>query len=117
MRTEKTAVRAAASAHGEGLANGSGQSQGDAVGVIEQVRELLFGETKRSSEHGLKALEDKVEALTALMHARFSEMEGRVADVGQEAERAQASAFDEIGGAIAHLGATIRNMGGARRAK
>jgi len=89
----------------------------ESAGVIDQVRELLFGETKRSTEKDLAALdaklEAKVEALTATMNARFSELETRVAEVQSEAERARAKAVDDIGAAVARLGADIRAMSGA----
>ncbi len=120
MRTEKTIAR---QGHGapvtaESMINGSGPAhKDDAAGVIDQVRELLFGEAKRSTEQGLRALEDRVEALTAAMQAQFSEVESRVADLARETERSQASAIDDIGSAIAHLGSTIRNMSGTRKAK
>jgi len=93
------------------------QSNGsDPAGVINQVRELLFGETKRASEASLNTLDAKVDALAASMRERFAEVEGRMADLARDTERAQASAIDEIGSAIAQLGASIRNMSGARKA-
>ena len=88
----------------------------DPVGVIEQVRELLFGEAKRSTEHGLSTLEAKIDALAATMHERFSEVENRIAELARNTEHARTSAIDEIGDAIGQLGATIRNMSGARKA-
>jgi len=63
-------------------------------GVIEQVRELLFGET---------------------MEARFSELETRLTELRSDSEHAQASAIDGIGEAIAHLGANIREMSAKRK--
>lgn len=125
MRSEKSAQRSASSddapAHLVPVspepvnANGS-----DPARTIEQVRELLFGETKRASEASLNALDAKVDAqidaLTAAMNARFSEVETRLADLAREAERAQATAIDDIGSAIAQLGASIRNMSGVRKA-
>lgn len=120
MKTEKSGVRQGALpiASHDNVANGAlPESSHDSQGVIDQVRELLFGETKRTTEHGLRALEDKVEALTATMMARFSEVEGRMSDLNQEGERSQAAAIDEIGSAISQLGASIRNMSGARKGK
>jgi predicted metal-dependent TIM-barrel fold hydrolase len=105
--TGAQSVEAPAHAH----ANGS-----DPAGVIDQVRELLFGEAKRSTEHGLGALEARIGALTATMEERFSEVESRLAELARDTERAQATAIDEIGSAISQLGATIRNMSGPRKA-
>ena len=84
-------------------------------GVIEQVRELLFGETKRTTEQGLKTIEDKLAALTATMEARFSELETRLTELRSDSEHAQESAIDGIGEAIAHLGANIREMSAKRK--
>ena len=115
MRTEKASSSAVSAATDiASAANANGASQ---AGVIDQVRELLFGETKRTTEQNLKALEDKVDALTAHMNARFSELESQLAEAKREAERSQASAIDDIGAAIAQLGANIRNMSGVRKAK
>ncbi len=125
MRPEKSAQRSASPDEAQGHlvpvasapvnANGS-----DPARTIEQVRELLFGETKRASEASLNALDAKVDAkidaLTATMNARFSEVETRLADLAREAERAQATTIDDIGSAIAQLGASIRNMSGVRKA-
>jgi hypothetical protein len=91
-------------------------ANGSDLAVIDQVRELLFGETKRSTENGLGALEAKIDALAATMEQRFSEVESRLADLARDTERSQATAIDEIGSAITQLGATIRNMSGARKA-
>ena len=88
------------------------------AGVIDQVRELLFGETQRSTAKDLAALDAKLEArleaLTATMNARFSEIETLVANVQSDAERAQAKAIDDIGAAISRLGADVRAMSGVR---
>lgn len=115
MRTEKAQPAADNAAKQiAAAANGAGATE---AGVIDQVRELLFGETKRTTEQNLKALEDKVDALTAHMNARFSELESQLAEARRDGENAQAAAIDDIGAAIAQLGANIRNMSGVRKAK
>ena len=125
MRPEKSAQRSASPDNAQGhltpVASAPVNANGaDPARTIEQVRELLFGETKRSSEASLNTLDAKVdakfEALAEAMNARFSEVETRLADLARETERAQASAIDDIGSAIAQLGASIRNMSGARKA-
>jgi hypothetical protein len=50
------------------------------------------------------------------MEQRFSEVESRLVELARDTERSQASAIDEIGSAITQLGASIRNMSGARKA-
>jgi hypothetical protein len=111
MATEKNTARATPQEILTPQPNG-----GDQAGVIDQVRELLFGETKRSTEQNLSGLEQKMEAMRASMLERFSEVESRIAELTRETERAQAAAIDDIGSAISQLGATIRNMSGGRKA-
>lgn len=114
MRSEKATQNAAVQAVAQDLA---APANGNSAGVIDQVRELLFGETKRSTDQELKALDAKLDALTATMHARFSEVEALVAKVQDDAQRAQAGAIDDIGSAISQLGASIRAMSGLAKTK
>jgi len=121
MRPEKSSPRPplseAGQSHLQSVPSAPVQANGsDPAGVINQVRELLFGEAKRGTEASLSALDAKVDALAVSMRERFSEVESRLADLARETERAQASAIDDIGNAIAQLGASIRNMSGARKA-
>jgi hypothetical protein len=110
MRADKSQPRQSAP---EIVPNSDGADQ---AGVIDQVRELLFGATKRSTDDNLSHLDNKLEALRASMLERFSEVESRLADLARETERSQSQAIDNIGGAIQQLGASIRNMSGVRKA-
>ena len=83
--------------------------------TIDQVRELLFGDHKRSGERSDKELHKRIDDFVAATEARFSEVERRISDVAREAMHSQASAIDEIGEAISQLGATVRRMSGARK--
>ena len=76
---------------------------------MDTVREILFGESKRTTEKAIKALDAKVDDLTKMMLDRFGEVMALIADVQKHAETSQASAIDEIGDAISQLSATIRN--------
>ncbi len=78
--------------------------------VLEQVRELLFGEAHRTTAQTLRTLEDKIAAMTATMEARFSELEKRLQDARDEIQHGHSASIDEIGGAIAELGAKIREV-------
>ncbi len=84
---------------------------------MDTVREILFGDSKRSTEKAIQALDAKVEDLTKMMLDRFSEVMALIADVQKNAESSQATAIDEIGDAISHLSATIRNVSVARKPK
>ena len=118
MRSEEAKSNADGHSAAQNIMTAAKSSNGtDHAAAIDQVRELLFGETKRSTEKDLKALEDRVEALTANMMARFSEIEARISEVQKDADTSQAHMVDEIGAAISQLGASIRNMSGARKSK
>ena len=84
---------------------------------MDQVREILFGESRRSTEKAIQALDKKVDDLAATMSARLAEIMALITEVQSNAERSQASAIDEIGVAISQLSSTIRNVSGARKAK
>ncbi len=74
---------------------------------IEQVRELLFGEAKRTTEQNFHALDEKLEAMRADFLARFAALESRLVDLSRETEHNQSASIDAIGSAIAQLGAHL----------
>jgi hypothetical protein len=82
----------------------------DPASVIEQVRELLFGDHRRSTEGSLKGLEDKLAALTATVEARFADLERRLAETKVETDQARDSGVEAIGAAIAELGDKIKGL-------
>lgn len=97
-------------------ANGAATS-GD-HNTIEQVRELLFGSTKRGFEQHLDDLDKKVEARIADLRSelldRLSALEARLIDAERESEAKRLASFKDIGAAIADLGSTINNLGSKR---
>jgi hypothetical protein len=83
--------------------------------VIDQVRELLFGQEKRRTEQTLASLQ-------AEMHKSFSDMRSelqhqvdaltnRILDLERAGEKRRLEAISDIGRAISELGAAIQNMG------
>jgi hypothetical protein len=82
----------------------------DAAAIIEQVRELLFGDQRRAAETSMKGLEDRLAALTATIEARFADFERRLHEVKSEASQAHVSGVDAIGSAIAELGDRIKGL-------
>jgi hypothetical protein len=82
----------------------------EAASVIEQVRELLFGDQRRTTEGSLKGLEDRVAALTATMEARFADIERRLQELKSETDTAREESVDAIGAAIADLGSKIKGL-------
>jgi hypothetical protein len=96
------------------------QSAGDSpppggADTMEQVRELLFGATKRATDQAIRDLDCKIEGVREELLARLAELESRVLDLGRDTERNHSAAIDAIGGAIAQLGATVQNMSARRK--
>ncbi len=85
------------------------------VDPMEQVRELLFGEAKRTAEQNFQALDEKIEAMRADFLARFAELESRLVDLARDTEQNQAASVNAIGSAIAQLGATVQNLSVRRK--
>ena len=98
--------------HGEGerAATGDNAAPLDAAAVIEQVRELLFGDHRRSTEGSLKGLEDRVAALTATIEARFADLERRLHEMKAETDHARDSHVDAIGSALSEIGDRIKGL-------
>jgi len=82
----------------------------DAAVVIEQVRELLFGDHRRATEGSLKSLEDKLAALTATIEARFADLERRLSESRAESDHAREGHVEAIGAAFAELGERIKGL-------
>jgi hypothetical protein len=85
-------------------------ANGAARDPMEQVRELLFGEAKRTTQDHMLAMEGRIEAMRADFLERLAALENRLVDLARETERNQTASVDAIGGAIAQLGASIQNM-------
>ena len=82
----------------------------DAATVIEQVRELLFGDHRRTTEGSVKGIEDRIAALTATMEARFADIERRLHEMKTETDHARESGVTAIGAAISELGDKIKGF-------
>ena len=78
--------------------------------TIDQVRELLFGGEKRSTDQRFRDLDDRIEALRADMLARFSMLETRLSDTERALDHQHNVAVDEIGVAIGELGNRVRKL-------
>ncbi len=82
---------------------------------MEQVRELLFGEARRSTEQNVQAVEQKLEEMRADFLARFAALDNRLAELARDAKRDQADSIDAIGAAIAQLGESVQKLGQQRK--
>jgi predicted phage gp36 major capsid-like protein len=77
---------------------------------MEQVRELLFGEAKRSTEQTFGTLEKRLEAMQAEFAQRFAALEQRLAELSRDTARERAESVEAIGSAITQLGAHVRAL-------
>ena len=78
--------------------------------TIAQVRELLFGGEKRSTEQRFTDTDDKIEALRADMLSRFSMLESRLAETERMLDNQHNAAVEEIAAAITDLGQRVRKL-------
>jgi hypothetical protein len=102
--------------------NGTGEETSGGMGnaapahdPMEQVRELLFGESKRSTEQNLQALDEKLEALRADLLARLSALENQLIQLARDTEDNRAASIHAVGSAIAQIGATVQNLSAQRK--
>jgi hypothetical protein len=100
--------------HGNGSAHAAASpsttADADPASVILQVRELLFGDHRRSTEGSLKGLEEKLAALTATVEARFADLERKLVEAKEQTDHARVSGVEAIGAAIAELGDKIKGL-------
>ena len=89
----------------------------DANAVVEQVRELLFGDQRRANEAALKSLEDRFAAHTATLEARFADFERRLGELKTEEDAARGTHADTLGAALVELGTKIRSLAAAPETK
>lgn len=82
----------------------------DAAAIVDQVRELLFGDQRRAAEATMKALEDRLAALTATVEARFADFERRLAESRSQADETHGTHVEAIGVALSELGDRIRTL-------
>jgi hypothetical protein len=78
--------------------------------TIEQVRELLFGEARRSTQKKHEEIDAAIGVLRREMLERFAAIEARMADMHREAETRHAATIDCIGLALSDLGAHVRKL-------
>jgi hypothetical protein len=78
--------------------------------TMEQVRELLFGQTQRANDQRALELNQTIDALRAEMIERFAAMEARMEERAVETARRHSSTIEAIGVAISDLGAQVRKL-------
>jgi hypothetical protein len=82
----------------------------DPATIIEQVRELLFGEQRRATDAALKSLEDRLAALTATVEARVADIERRFNEARTETDHSRDHHVEQIGAAFADLADRIKSL-------
>lgn len=86
---------------------------------IDQVRELLFGATKRQTDDTIRTVEQRLEhrldEIRSDMLERISVLESRLVELSRDTENNRAASVEAIGSAISQLGATIQSMAAGRK--
>jgi hypothetical protein len=82
---------------------------------MEQMRELLFGATKRETERQIGLLEAKVDEMRKDFLARFEALDSLLLELARDTEKNQAEAILSIGGAISELGDKVKALSTKRR--
>jgi len=96
--------------HSHGDSNETEAAAPDPNAVIEQVRELLFGEHRRASDAAMKTMEDRLAALTATLEARFGDLERRFEELKHEAVDSHVRHSEALGASLVELGERIRSL-------
>jgi hypothetical protein len=99
--------------HSDIHAAGSGASEAER-NAIEQVRELLFGEARRTADQKLDDVNARFDLFAAEVRTRFDKIEASVDALTRDSEQRRLHGIESIGSAIADLGAHIRKLGAAR---
>jgi hypothetical protein len=82
---------------------------------MEQMRELLFGATKRETERQIGLLEAKVDEMRKDFLARFEALDSLLLELARDTEKNQADAILSIGGAITELGDKVKALSAKRK--
>jgi predicted phage gp36 major capsid-like protein len=82
--------------------------------ALDQVRELLFGDTRRSTDQRHDDLTAHVESIADELRARFDKLEATVDVLARDTEQRRLQGIEAIGSAIADLGAHIKKLGSPR---
>jgi hypothetical protein len=82
---------------------------------IDQVRELLFGATKRQTDNDIRHVEARIEDVRADLLERLASLETRLVDLARETERDRTETVSAIGAAISQLGVSIQAMSAGRK--
>lgn len=96
--------------HHEGEPHAPEAAAIDPAAVIEQVRELLFGDQRRATEAAIKGLEDRFAALTATVEARLADLDRRLHESHAEADQAREGHVQAIGSALSDIGERLKGL-------
>lgn len=80
-------------------------------GTIDQVRELLFGETQRQNDTRAEDLQKMVDALEAKLSRRLDQLEARLTALAQAGDDDRRKSLADVGQALSVLGKQINKLG------
>lgn len=77
---------------------------------MEQVRELLFGDFKRSQDVQIAALDARLREMESVLTRRLAEIEARLDVLAGRAGADRREAFEELSRNVTELGRRIREI-------
>ena len=83
---------------------------------MEQMRELLFGVTKRETERQIAVLEAKTDEMRKEFLARFEATDSHILEMHRDIEKAHAESLMAIGAAIIEMGERVQALSKRRKA-
>jgi hypothetical protein len=77
---------------------------------MDQIRDLLFGETQRQAEARIAGLEARVRELEMALHHRLDAMQARIDAVAAENRGDRRATLDELARGMSDLGDRIKRF-------
>ncbi len=77
---------------------------------MDQIRDLLFGEFVRESEHRIAFMEGRVRELELSLHRRLDALQARLDAISARTDASQRQAMDEVARGMVELGERIKQI-------
>jgi len=77
---------------------------------MHQIRELLFGETKRENDARLAALEARVREFEQSMHRRLEALQASIDTLAREVGNERKRSLEQLASSIGELGDKVRRI-------
>lgn len=78
---------------------------------MQQIRELLFGETKRESDARIALIEARVRELEQSMHRRLEAIQASIDTLARDVGNDRKRSLEQLAQSISELGDKVRRIG------